>query len=110
MQSKYKPLLIIILVQVLTWGIFVSLGTYFHKNLVNDSTSLLEFRLKNGADFNTDSAIIQYLNISTGTILSSVMMVLAGVFSGLFVFLYFLVSKLRILEAELKEIKEKLNV
>lgn len=92
------------------WGFFFLLFTYFRWDVNAVLISLFEARSKVGADFNTDSAVTNYLLISNGRLLTIMMIVSAGVCSGLVNWGLALNSKLKMLEGELSEIKQKLDV
>lgn len=109
MKGKNGLALVSFVFPILVWGIFLIVFTYFRWDLNDSVMSLFEIRSKGGADFNTDSAVMNYLLMSNGRILMFMMFTFAGISSALMSISFNLKAKIRILESELSEIKQKIN-
>lgn len=110
MKNTQNPTSTKLIYTILIWGGFFLLFMYFRWALGDQIISLFEIRGKAGADFNTDSAVTNYLLNSNGTLLTFMMLVSAGVCSALVNCFVALNSKIKALEGELSEIKHKLDV
>ena len=110
MKSRENPMFFKFICAILIWGGFFLLFSFFRSEIADSIASFFEIRNKAGADFNTDSAVINYLLMSNSQILTFVMFTFAAVLNGLILLAYALNSKIKVLESELSEIKSKLDV
>ena len=100
----------IISINLIVFGLLIGLKLVFSYQLENDLNYFRESATQNGQGVNFIIPIATTLAIVAGTIHSTIMISIMGLAVGFGMSMYFLSQRLKSLENELKEIKEKLNV